>query len=129
MTTTLAKSVLIVDDNAFIRQALCELFERESDFEVCAEAENGKEAIAKAQELHPDIIVLDLLMPVMNGFDAARVLKRLMPAVPLIMYSAFGDKVAEYQARVIGISEVVSKSEHVSMLIHKARGLLNSSAA
>lgn len=129
MTTTLAKSVLIVDDNAFIRQALCELFERESDFEVCAEAENGKEAIAKAQELHPDIIVLDLLMPVMNGFDAARFLKRLMPAVPLIMYSAFGDKVAEYQARVIGISEVVSKSEHVSMLIHKARGLLNSSAA
>ena len=126
MTTTLAKSVLIVDDNAFIRQALCELFERESDFEVCAEAENGKEAIAKAQVLHPDLIVLDLLMPVMNGFDAARALKRLMPTVPLIMYSAFGDKVAEHQARLIGISEVVSKSEHVSVLIHKARGLFYS---
>lgn len=129
MTHTFLKSVLIVDDSAVVRHGLCELFKRESDFEVCGEAENGKEAIAKAQGLHPDLIVLDLSMPVMNGFDAARVLKRLMPTVPLIMYSAFGDKVAERQARLIGISEVVSKSEHASVLIHKARGLLYSSAA
>lgn len=129
MTHTLLKSVLIVDDSAVVRHGLCELFKRESDFEVCGEAENGKEAIAKAQALHPDLIVLDLSMPVMNGFDAARALKRLMPTVPLIMYSAFGDKVAESQARLIGISEVVSKSEHASVLVHKARGLLYSSAA
>lgn len=129
MTHTFLKSVLIVDDSAVVRHGLCELFKRESDFEVCGEAENGKEAIAKAQALHPDLIVLDLSMPVMNGFDAARALKRLMPTVPLIMYSAFGDKVAESQARLIGISEVVSKSEHASVLIHKARGLLYSSAA
>jgi two-component system chemotaxis response regulator CheY len=126
---TVAKSVLIVDDNAYIRQALCELFKHEADFEVCGEAANGKEAIEKAQELRPDLIVLDLSMPVMNGLDAARVLKRLMPTVPLIMYSAFGDKSAEYQARLIGISEVVSKSEHASVLIHKARVLLYPAAA
>jgi two-component system chemotaxis response regulator CheY len=125
----IAKSVLIVDDNAFIRKALCELFKQEADFEVCGEAENGKEGIEKALELRPDLIVLDLSMPVMNGLDAARVLKRLMPTVPLILYSAFGDKLAEKQARLIGISEVVSKSEHASVLIHKARGLLNSPAA
>ena len=81
----MAKTVLIVDDNAFIRQALCELFTRETDFEVCGEAENGQEAIEKAQQLHPDLIVLDLLMPVMNGLDAARVLKRLITTVPIIM--------------------------------------------
>lgn len=127
--TTIINSVLIVDDNAFIRQALRRVFDFEADFEVCGEAENGREAIERAQELRPDLIVLDLSMPVMNGFDAARVLKRLLPAVPLIMYSAFGDKFAEYQARLIGISEVVSKSEHASVLIHKARGLLYSSAA
>jgi len=129
MSPTAIKSVLIVDDNAFLRRGLCELFKREADFEVCGEAEDGKKAIEKARELHPDIIVLDLSMPVMNGFDAARVLKRLMPTVPLIMYSAFGDKVAEHQARLIGISEVVSKSEHASVLSHKARGLLYSTAA
>jgi chemotaxis response regulator CheB len=125
----IAKSVLIVDDNAFIRQALCELFKQEADFEVCGEAENGKEGIEKALEMRPDLIVLDLSMPVMNGLDAARVLKRMMPTVPLIMYSEFGDRLAENQIRLIGISEVVSKSEHASVLIHKARGLLNSPAA
>jgi two-component system, chemotaxis family, chemotaxis protein CheY len=129
VTLTVTKSVLIVDDSAFIRHALCELFKREGDFEVCGEAENGKDAIKKAQELRPDLIVLDLSMPVMNGFDAARILKRLMPTVPLIMYSAFGDRFAEHQAQLIGISEVVSKSEHASVLIHKARGLLYSTAA
>src|SRR5438876_8473159 len=87
----MAKAVLVVDDNALIRQALCELFKREADFEVCGEAENRREAIEKAQELRPHLIVLDLSMPVMNGLDAARVLKRLMPTVPLIMYSALGD--------------------------------------
>ena len=129
MLPAVAKSVLIVDDNAFIRQALCELFKQEADFEVCGEAENGKEGIEKALEMRPDLIVLDLSMPVMNGLDAARVLKRLMPTVPLIMYSAFDDKLAGNQARLIGIAEVVSKSEHASVLIHKARGLLNSPAA
>jgi two-component system chemotaxis response regulator CheY len=129
MTSTRTKSVLIVDDNAFLRHTLSELFQREADFEVCGEAENGKTAIQKAQQLQPDLIVLDLSMPVMNGFDAARVLKRLLPAVRLIMYSAFGDKVAELQARLVGISEVVSKYEDASVLICKARGLLYSTAA
>lgn len=118
-----------MDDNAYIRAGLRELFKRETDFEVCGEAQNGKEAIDKAQELRPDLIVLDLCMPVMNGLEAARVLKRLMPAVPLIMYSAFGDRFAERQARLVGISEVVSKSEHASVLIHKARCLVYSYAA
>jgi two-component system, chemotaxis family, chemotaxis protein CheY len=125
----MAKTVLIVDDNPSIRQALCELFKREADFEVCGEAENGEEAIERAHALRPNLVVLDLSMPVMNGLDAARVLKRLMPTVPLIMYSAFGDKFAEQQARLIGISELVSKSEHASVLIHRARLLLFPTAA
>jgi hypothetical protein len=51
-------------DSAYVRRALCSIFKCESDFEVCGEAVNGREAIAKAQELHPDLIVLDLSMPV-----------------------------------------------------------------
>jgi two-component system chemotaxis response regulator CheY len=125
----MAKAVLIVDDNAFIRQALCELFTRETDFKVCGEAENGREATEKAQQLHPDLIVLDLSMPVMNGLEAARVLKRLMPTVPIIMFSAFGDRFVEQQARLVGISEVVPKSENAAVLVHKARGLLYATAA
>lgn len=122
------KSVLIVDDSVFIRQALRELFEREADFELCAEAENRREAIEQAGTLHPDLIVLDLSMPVMNGLDAARTLKRLLPTVPLILYSAFADRTLEQQARLIGI-DLVSKSEDVSVLIDKARGVVYSTAA
>src|SRR6266478_2195108 len=126
---TMAKTILIVDDNDHIRLSLCEQFKREADFEICGEAENGKEAIAKALELHPDLIVLDLSMPVMNGIDAARELKRLMPSVPLIMYSAFGGAFGEQQAHLIGISELVSKSEPAAILVNKARSLLYHNAA
>jgi two-component system, chemotaxis family, chemotaxis protein CheY len=122
-------SALIVDDNAFIRQTLCDIFKRGGDFEVCGEAENGKEGIEKAQELHPDLIVLDLSMPVMNGLDAARALKRLMPTVPLIMFSEYSNTLSEQEARSAGISALVSKSEHVSVLVEKARSLLYDIAA
>ena len=125
----MVNTVLIVDDNAYIRQALCDLFKREADFEICGEAENGKEAIAKARELHPDLIVLDLSMPVMNGLDAARELKRLMPTVSLIMYGAFGDRLVEQQAHLVGISELVSKSQPAAILVNKARSLLYQNAA
>lgn len=125
----MAKTILIVDDNADIRQAMCELFIRETDFEVCGEAQNGKEAIVKALELNPDLIVLDLSMPVMNGLDAARELNQLMPSVPLIMYTLFGDAFVEQQARLAGISELVSKSEPEAILVSKVRNLLYRNAA
>jgi DNA-binding NarL/FixJ family response regulator len=123
------RSILIVDDNAFVRRALCEIFKREGDFDVCGEAENGRVAIEKAKQLRPDLIVLDLSMPVMNGLDAGRVLKRLMPNVPLIMYSAFGDRYVERQASLLGVSVVISKSEPVTTVVGAARSLLTQTAA
>ena len=125
----MAKWVLIVDDVEIIRRAVCELFKSEADFDVCGEAENGREAIEKAQELHPDLIVLDLSMPIMNGIDAARVLKTLMPAVPLIVFSEYSDVFSDEEAHSAGVSAVVSKSEHMSVLLEKARALLFPMAA
>src|SRR5437870_10190381 len=123
------KSVLLVDDNAAIRQVLCQLFASEADFDVCGEAENGREAIEKAQELYPDLIVLDLSMPVMNGIDAARVLRKLMPTVPLFVFSEYCDVFSDEEARSAGVSALVSKSEHMSVLVGKARALLYPMAA
>jgi len=125
----MAKTVLIVDDNEIIRRGLRELFTAEPDFDVCGEAENGREAIEKTQELHPDLIVLDLSMPVMNGIDAARVLRKLMPTLPLIIFSEYSDVLSEAEARSAGVSALVSKSEHVSVLVAKARALLYPVAA
>jgi DNA-binding NarL/FixJ family response regulator len=125
----MAKMVLVVDDNAVIRQALCRLFSSEPDFDVCGEAENGQDAIEKGQVLHPDLIVMDLSMPVMNGIDAARTLKTLMPTVPVIIFSDYSDVFSEKEARSAGICALVSKTEPVSALIGKARALLHPTAA
>jgi CheY-like chemotaxis protein len=123
------KRILVVDDNATIRRLLCTLFKSEADFDVCGEAANGKEAIERAKELHPDAIVLDLSMPVMNGIDAARVLNELLPTVPLIMFSEYSEAISEKLARSAGISALVSKFAHVSVLLEKVRLLCSSTVA
>ena len=120
----MSHSILIADDSLFIRKASCELFAAEKDLNICGEAENGREAVAKAQELHPDLVVLDLSMPVMNGLDATRLLKRLMPEVPVIMFSGYSDSLTEKEARSAGVLALVSKSEHISVLLESARTAL-----
>jgi len=123
------RSVLVVDDSPAIRKAVCELLTRERDFEVCGEAENGSEAIEKAQRLRPDLIVTDLSMPLMNGLEETRVLKKLMPALPVIIYTAHGSALVEKEALAAGAYAVISKSDAVTALIEKARELLDRIAA
>ena len=123
------QSVLIVDDNALIRQAVCELFAREVDFDVCAEAVDGKDAIEKAQLFRPDLIVTDLSMPVMNGLEEARALRELMPTVPVIVFTAFISSALEKEAAASGVSAIISKSERAAVLIATARTLLDEKAS
>jgi DNA-binding NarL/FixJ family response regulator len=123
------KSVLVVDDNEAVRQALCRLFTLEAEFEVCGNAENGLEAIEKAEKLRPDAIVMDLSMPVMNGIDAARVLRKLLPTVALIIFSDYSDGFSENEARSAGVSALVSKAEHVTVLLDEVRRLCGHMAA
>ena len=77
-----------------------------------------------AQVLRPDLIVLDLCMPAMNGLEAACELKRLMPMVPIIVFSEYCDVLSEREARSEGISALVSKTEPVSVLLDRARAML-----
>jgi len=93
---------------------------------VCGEASDGREGVAKAQELKPDLVVLDLSMPVMNGLEAARVLSRQMPDLPLIMCSLHTDQILEKEASAAGIRTIVSKGENMSELVGKAQALLES---
>ena len=122
-------TVLIADDSAAVRTALYEFFEGQPDFQVCAMVENGEEAIEAASRLHPDLVVLDRTMPVMSGLDAARVLKNVMPRVPLIMYCATPEECPEALIKSVGVSAIVSKSENVSVLIDTCRSLLYRKAA
>ena len=121
-------SVLIVDDSPAIRKIVCQLFLREGDFEVC-EAENGQQAIQRAKELKPALIVTDLSMPVMNGLVATRILRELMPTVPIILYSAHIDPHVEKEALAAGAWAVIPKSDAVALLIERSRRLLRDLAA
>jgi DNA-binding NarL/FixJ family response regulator len=102
---------------------------REGEFEVCGEAENGREAIERARQLCPDLIVTDLSMPVMNGIEETGLLKQLMPAVLVIIYTAHSGPLVEREARSAGASAVISKSEPIANLVEKAKSLFDEIAA
>jgi two-component system, chemotaxis family, chemotaxis protein CheY len=118
------KCILIVDDNPMIRRCLRRVLESIDDWSVCGEAGDGREGIEKAKELRPDLIILDLSMPLLNGLEAARVLSRTMPEVPLLMYSAHMDSFAEKEAVAAGVSAVSSKAADVNVLVRQAQELL-----
>lgn len=120
--------VLLVDDSATIRQSLRRAFEQ-AGWQVCGEAGNGREAIAKAGDLHPQVVVLDLAMPEMNGITAARILKRTLPEVPLILFTTYGDVFDAEEANSVGISAVCSKAEPITTLLDKAQSLVARKAA
>jgi DNA-binding NarL/FixJ family response regulator len=118
------KKLLIVDDSPAIRHSLRILLENRPDWEVCGEAENGRVGIEKALQLCPDLILLDLSMPVMNGFEAARELHRLLPKVPLVMFTSFIGADIEEEALASGIAFVKSKSDGIESLCGSIQALL-----
>ena len=118
------KRVLIVDDNFAVRSMVRQVFELEPEFEVSGEAENGIEALQKAATLKPDLIILDLSMPLMTGLDAAPQLMEILPAARIILFTVEEGNEVERLARVGGIHAVVSKQQVASELVSQAHALL-----
>lgn len=102
--------ILIVDDNDLMRRLVRSSIEHHSDWHVCGEAENGEVAVEKVKELLPDVVILDLQMPVMNGLEAARHIARLAPNAAVLMLTMFRSEYLLREAQAVGIKEVVSKS-------------------
>src|ERR1700722_3193292 len=110
--------VLIADDSQHIRKMVSRLLQAESGYDLCAEAENGKEAIDLALQCRPDLIILDLSMPEMNGLQAAHELTKLMPKVPIILFTLH-EELANHIAVVnMDVDRIVSKSEPSSLMGH-----------
>jgi two-component system, chemotaxis family, protein-glutamate methylesterase/glutaminase len=107
----LPHSILIVDDSPVVRRSLRSRLGTHSDWIICGEAGNGREAIEKSQQLHPDLIILDFSMPGMDGLTAARELNRTQPAVPLLMFTTFKNPGLEKEAIAAGCTAVISKSD------------------
>jgi two-component system, NarL family, nitrate/nitrite response regulator NarL len=122
----MSNRILVVDDNSAIRGVVRVAIETQSDLEVCGEATDGADGIRKAKQLCPDLIILDLLMPVMNGFQAAHILKKDMPTVPIILFTAQA-RLSGSRSSDAGISAVVSKTDDIDTLIRQVRALLKPS--
>ncbi|MGA9355861.1 MAG: response regulator transcription factor [Terriglobales bacterium] len=120
--------ILIVDDSSLVRNLLRQRFESEPGWQVSGEACNGREGIEKAQEVHPNFIVLDLSMPVMNGLEAAKILATLMPTVPMVMFTSFTTSNIESEALAAGIRRVIIKSESLAELVGCVRRLVKDAA-
>jgi len=117
------KAALIVDDSPRIRKMIAEAFLADG-FEMCAEAGNGREGIEAAKQNNPDIIVLDLSMPVMNGLQAAPELRKMYPRVPIILFTLYGNRLVETEACKAGVTMVLTKTEPLPVLLDRAHELI-----
>ena len=102
--------ILIADDKLQVRRVLRGLIEGHQDWEVCAEAEDGIQAVNRAERFRPDVIILDLAMPELNGFEAAARISKSLPEVPILLFTLYASPEVEKQAAKVGVQRVISKS-------------------
>jgi DNA-binding NarL/FixJ family response regulator len=116
--------VLIADDHEAVRKGVCVILGTRGDIEVCGEASNGREAIDKAKELQPNLIILDITMPVLSGIDAAEVIRTALPHVPILFLSMHQSRQIVAEAKRIGVQGYVRKSEAATTLLNAVDAVL-----
>jgi NarL family two-component system response regulator LiaR len=113
--------ILIADDNASVRGAMREVLEGADEWAVI-EAENGKEAVEKAQEFRPQLVILDLAMPVMDGLTASREIVKILPGTPILLHTLYSSPEIALEAGKSGVAKIVPKSEASALVsaVHEA---------
>ena len=118
------KSILIADDHETTRSLIRSFMKSKDGVKVCGEAVDGVDAIEKAKELKPDLIILDLAMPRMNGAAAASVLKRTMPNVPIILFTMYDEVTGKALAAAVGVDLVLAKPNGLDDMVAHVQDLL-----
>src|SRR6266853_4045320 len=116
--------ILLVDDNPNIRHLLRLYVETQTSFKICGEAGHGVEEIEKARQLQPDLVLIDLSMPVLAGAEAASVLKATLPGIKIILFSMHMENVPRSLAAAIGVDLALSKSDGITKLGEHLKALL-----
>lgn len=121
--------VLIADDSELIRRQVRTTLEPDRDIEICAEAQNGLEAVQKALECHPDVVVLDAKMPVMNGLEATEDLKMLMPSLPVLVFTLHDSHQIRIESEKAGADAFLVKADAGLQLGRTIRALCKQTLA
>jgi DNA-binding NarL/FixJ family response regulator len=116
--------ILVADDHEAVRKGVCAILSSRGDIEVCGEAANGQEAVDKALELKPDLVIMDLTMPVLSGVDAVREIRRHLPSVPILVLSMHESKQVVDNIRTLGVQGYVAKSEASTILLSAVDSIL-----
>jgi len=114
-------SVLLVDDHNIVRQGLKALFAAEGDISIVAEAQTGREAVQLALKLHPEIVVMDLAMPLLNGWEATRQILKAVPTTKVVVLSTYGDDEHIQQAIAAGAAAYLLKQTAAADLVKAIR--------
>ena len=109
--------ILIVDDHELVRRGLRSILVTRPEWEICGEAADGSDAIEKARELKPDVVLLDITMPHMNGLDAARIIRRDLPRAKVIILSQYEGSDMRARAFEAGAQGYITKSDASSQLL------------
>jgi DNA-binding NarL/FixJ family response regulator len=110
-------TVLLVDDVTSVRKGLSTLLQLKGDLKIVGEAENGLEAVKLAEQLKPDVILMDLAMPELDGFEATRRIKANHPQIGIIVFSIHGDGDTREKARAVGADAFINKEAETQLLI------------
>ncbi len=112
----MATRILIADDNEVVRGRLGELLASHDGWEVCASVASGREAVEKALELRPSLIILDLAMPEMDGLSAAREIGKVLPSIPIVIFTLHKFATIDLEAKKAGVCHVVAKPDTATLL-------------
>ena len=115
--------ILIADDHDVMRQGTRSVVEQQAGWEVCGVASNGREAVAQATELKPDIVIMDMTMPELNGLDAAVQIKRHEPRTEILMFTAHENDDLIRDAFEAGVKSFILKSEAHQLLVEAIESL------
>jgi two-component system NarL family response regulator len=103
--------ILIVDDHAAVRKGLTSILGSRGDIEICGEAANGQDAVVSARELNPDLIIMDINMPVLGGFGALKEIRAFLPCIPILFFSVHDSKQMIHEAQIAGVQGLVAKDQ------------------
>jgi len=116
--------ILIVDDHELIRQGVRFIFSRDPQFAICGEAANGLEAIEQVKKLNPDVVLLDISMPIMNGLEAATEIRRVAPKTKIVILTMHDSSQMRKQSQDAGADGFVTKSQVASHLLQVVESVL-----